>query len=651
MILRMSDRQRSDGFAMARQPVSDNPGTRTSMPIRFDEIISIDRLQALFDAFYTATKMGVAIASLDGNIWVRSGWQDICTQFYRRNPESEKLCVQSDTRVHEKGLSTGTPSTYRCPHGLIDASMPIVVHDSHIANLLTGQFLFHPPDEKTMERFRKQALKWGFDEDAYMEALSAVPILPEKRVNLFLPYLEQVAEMIGEVGSRHKKREARKQNILDAHVALGMETGRRQNETCKYAQILEGNPIPTFVIDADCQISHWNRACEMLTTIPAADMIGTDNHREAFYIQRRELMADLIVRRAGADELSMFYGDKYQASPHIEGGYEGEDFFPSLGECGKWLFFTAAPLKDANGRISGAIETLQDVTPRREAEQERRASEDRYRQLFESAYDAIFILKDGMIIDCNRKAVDLFKSSRKAMIGLSPLELSPDTQPDGALSRDAISKKEAMVMHVGPQVFEWRFLRRDGSQFDAGVSLTRFKLTGTPHGIAIVRDVTERNKWVQTLKHSEKELAEKTSYLEKVNLALKASLDHREVEKRAVEEHMFVNLKRFVFPYLNELGKCKISPDAKAYVNIIATNLNDIVSQLPRTVFSKYIDFTPTEVRIADLIREGRNSKAIAQILRLSPSSVQWHRKNIRGKLGLTNKKVNLQTYLTSLPE
>ena len=60
---------------------------------------------------------------------------------------------------------------------------------------------------------------------------------------------------------------------------------------------------------------------------------------------------------------------------------------------------------------------------------------------------------------------------------------------------------------------------------------------------------------------------------------------------------------------------------------------------------------TPTEVHIADLIRSGKNSKAIAQMLGLSPSSVQWHRKNIREKLGLTNKKVNLQTYLASLAE
>lgn len=112
---------------------------------------------------------------------------------------------------------------------------------------------------------------------------------------------------------------------------------------------------------------------------------------------------------------------------------------------------------------------------------------------------------------------------------------------------------------------------------------------------------------------------------------------------------MLVNLKRFVFPYLNELETCKLGSEARAYLNIVQTNLNDVVSQFSKTIFSKYIDFTPTEVRIADFIREGKNSKEIADTLALSPSSIQWHRKNIRQKLGLTNKKINLHTYLNSL--
>jgi hypothetical protein len=119
----------------------------------------------------------------------------------------------------------------------------------------------------------------------------------------------------------------------------------------------------------------------MLTGIPAADMIGTGNHREAFYVRRRELMADLIVRRAGTYDFSMLYGGKFKGSQLIKNGYEGEEFFPKLGENGKWLFFTAAPLKDDHGNVIGAIETIQDITDRRLADQALRTSEARYHQL------------------------------------------------------------------------------------------------------------------------------------------------------------------------------------------------------------------------------------------------------------------------------
>jgi PAS domain S-box-containing protein len=428
-------------------------------------------------------------------------------------------------------------------------------------------------------------------------------------------------------------------------MALPIDTAR------ELGQILEANPIPTFVVNTNSQITHWNRACELLTDIPAADMIGTDRHREAFYCQRRELLADLIVRGADTAELSALYGDKFKNSQRTRAGYEGEDFFPKLGENGKWLFFTAAPLEDANGDIVGAIETLQDITQRRLAEQAIRAGEARYRQLFESANDAIFVLKDGRIVDCNQKALVLFDASRKVLLGQHPLALSPEIQPNGAFSEDEVERKSAMVKQNVPLLFEWQFLRKNGSPFDAEVSLTRFWVSESPLALAIVRDITARKKMSRTINAREKELDEKRRYLETVNQALKAALDHREVEKRAVEENMLINLKRFVFPYIEELGKCQISRDAQAYLNIIDTNLNDIVSRLPKTIFSKYIDLTPTEIRIADFIRDGKNSKAVAHLMGLSPSSVQWHRKNIREKLGLTNKKVNLYVYLTSLTE
>ncbi len=431
--------------------------------------------------------------------------------------------------------------------------------------------------------------------------------------------------------------------------AGGTEEALRDEQTQRLYQILDGNPIPTFVIDEECKITCWNRACELLTGIPASEIIGTDKHRKALYCHHRELMADLIVKQASADDLAQVYNSAIKDSPRIRTGYESEDFFPNLGENGKLLSFTAAPIKDLHGRIIGAVETLQDVTEQRIAEKEVHTNERRYRQLFESANDAILVFRDGVITDCNRKALGLFGRSRENISGLSPLDISPQKQIDGTSSEEEVHRKFALMQKGIPQFFEWRFLKTDGCLFDAEVSLTRFSIDDARFGLAIIRDISLHKNMVLALEEHRLALDEKSIYLEKVNQALKASLDHREVEKRAVEENILMHLRRFVFPYLSELEACRLGPDAKAYLNIIRTNLNDIVSRLSTTLLSRYIDLTPTEVRIADFIRAGKNSKEIAESMALSHTSIQWHRKNIRKKLGLTNKKINLYIYLNSL--
>ncbi len=134
------------------------------------------------------------------------------------------------------------------------------------------------------------------------------------------------------------------------------------------SQIVHGIPIATFVIDRNHTITHWNKACENMTGIAAGEVIGTKDQWRAFYASPRPVMADIRIDSVSDSELTIYYGDKGRTSTLIEGAYEAEDFFADLGDSGKWLFFTAAPLKDSNGNITGAIETLQDITDRKQAE-------------------------------------------------------------------------------------------------------------------------------------------------------------------------------------------------------------------------------------------------------------------------------------------
>ncbi len=133
---------------------------------------------------------------------------------------------------------------------------------------------------------------------------------------------------------------------------------------------LQGLPAPVMVIDREHQVVHWNRAMEALTGVPAAQMVGSDGHWRPFYLEQRPLLVDLVVD-GDYEHLDERYSSlSIKASQTIAGGLEGEGFFPTLGETGRHLYSLAAPITDEQGQVVRAVETLVDLTDKRELEQE-----------------------------------------------------------------------------------------------------------------------------------------------------------------------------------------------------------------------------------------------------------------------------------------
>ncbi|MCK4786649.1 MAG: helix-turn-helix transcriptional regulator [Desulfobacteraceae bacterium] len=153
------------------------------------------------------------------------------------------------------------------------------------------------------------------------------------------------------------------------------------------------------------------------------------------------------------------------------------------------------------------------------------------------------------------------------------------------------------------------------------------------------------------LREKEKELELKTRNLEEVNTALKVLLKRRDEDKIELEEKVLSNLKELIVPYLEKLKKSGLDTRQNAYLRILQSNLNDIISPFSRRLSSKYLNLTPAEIQVANLVKHGRSIKDIAKMLNVSTRTIEFHRRNIRKKLSIKNRKASLRSHLLSINE
>jgi PAS domain S-box-containing protein len=152
-------------------------------------------------------------------------------------------------------------------------------------------------------------------------------------------------------------------------VSFAYAIWRGRNDEQILRSIIQSYPIPTFVISSDHKILYWNKALEGLSGIKAKQVIGTDQQWRVLYSSPRSCMADLILNDK-IDNSSILYSGKATKSKLLRDAYEVTEFFPELGEKGKWFRITAADIKDSRGRRFGAMETLEDITDQKTAEEE-----------------------------------------------------------------------------------------------------------------------------------------------------------------------------------------------------------------------------------------------------------------------------------------
>lgn len=174
----------------------------------------------------------------------------------------------------------------------------------------------------------------------------------------------------------------------------------------------------------------------------------------------------------------------------------------------KWVWEqgrAVATLDDGLRVIEGL---MMDITEQRRLEDGVAASERRFRALYESASDAIFLIRDGVIIDCNPATNEIFGRPRQDVLQHTPEALSPPMQPDGRPSADVARERMDAALSGERQVFDWKHMKPSGDLFDAEVSLSCVDIDGDPVLLAIVRDVSERVRAYELLESRVEERTE-----------------------------------------------------------------------------------------------------------------------------------------------
>lgn len=277
--------------------------------------------------------------------------------------------------------------------------------------------------------------------------------LDTHKAKMFLNFLEDEEEKIKIKKKIQAEKIDRKEliDMFEEHSRKIRENAEEENKHLEseredliriekeLSQIIQGSMIPTFIINNEHIITHWNTACEELTGQKAYELVGTDRQWVPFRSAKRPTMADVIVGGMSEEEVNKYYGSSWRKSGLIKEAYEAEEFFPHLGDEGKWIFFTAAPIKSPDGKIIGAIETLKDLTEDKKAKEELelqdkelstlyekyKKSEEKYRSLFNNNPNPIFIIdrKTLEILDVNHRVESEYGYNKSEILGKPFLDL------------------------------------------------------------------------------------------------------------------------------------------------------------------------------------------------------------------------------------
>ena len=336
--------------------------------------------------------------------------------------------------------------------------------------------------------------------------------------------------------------------------------------------------------------------------------------------------------------------DSLEKTRRLKGGFIAEishkrrdgTIFPTL--------MNGTMLEDENGKHIYNTATAIDITELKRMEDELRRQIQRVERILETAMDGFLIIsRDGKILDMNNSASAIFGYPSDEMLSANIRDFEDPEDANGNVEH---LKK---IIKQGFHRFATKYRSRKGRALYLECSANFIESAEDSFFFVFFRDITGKKKTEEELKKRDKELKHKNRHLEEANTALRVLLKRRDRDKAELEEKVLYNVKELIEPVLKNLKRSSLNSRQQTYVSILESNLNDIVSPFARRLLHTFIKLTPTEIQITNFIREGKTTKEIGNLMNTSTRTVEFHRKNIRKKLGLKNRKENLRSHLLAL--
>jgi len=269
------------------------------------------------------------------------------------------------------------------------------------------------------------------------------------------------------------------------------------------ANLVQNSATPTFVLDNSHRVMLWNRACEELTGIKAADIVGTDGQWKAFYDHQRPVLADAIID-AKIEDLPLLY-QTYSKSKLIPEGLHAEGWYPNINGVTRYVSFNAAPIRNSKGELIAAIENLEDLTEIKRTEKRLAESEKKYRTLFEESPAVMLVInpETAEIVGVNEAAIQYYGFSREELIGKAMTELI-------VLPGDQVLQ---MLLEAtqGPQYVHLQHRLASGEIRDVELARGPINVDGITYLFSIVHDITARKEAEDAIREGENKLHAITS--------------------------------------------------------------------------------------------------------------------------------------------